>query len=187
MTPIPLGILALAGITGGAGAFDLLETTTLSTSASSVTFSGLGAYSDYKHLQVRWVARTNRSDTTDSLIITFNSDTATNYAWHRLIGSGSSVSSSAFTARNQIQLGILPGNNATADTYAAGVTDILDFNSADKNATVRTLSGIASSDLFVQLSSGLWIDTAAVTSMELSPSNGTELFAGTRMSIYGVK
>jgi hypothetical protein len=33
-------------------AFDLLETTTLTTSASSVTFSGLGAYSDYKHLQI---------------------------------------------------------------------------------------------------------------------------------------
>ena len=37
------------------GAYDLLETTTLTSSASSVTFSGLGSYTDYKHLQIRMV------------------------------------------------------------------------------------------------------------------------------------
>ena len=51
------------------GSFDLLETTTLSTSASSVTFSGLGAYSDYKHLQIRSVARDRSTDNSSKRLV----------------------------------------------------------------------------------------------------------------------
>mgnify|MGYP003645637262 FL=1 len=57
MTPLPLGILALAGVTGGGAAYELLETTTLNSGASSITFSGLSAYSDFKHLQIRGTQR----------------------------------------------------------------------------------------------------------------------------------
>ena len=42
--------------------FDLIQTYTLSSNQASVTFSNLGDYSStYKHLQLRMVAKSNRS------------------------------------------------------------------------------------------------------------------------------
>ena len=82
MTPLPLGILALAGVTGGGPAYELLESTTLSSGASSVTFSGLSAYAtDYKHLQIRAVTQINKTtDTIENVFVRLNGDTGANYA-----------------------------------------------------------------------------------------------------------
>ena len=67
--PIPLGILAVAGAgAGGGNSFDLLETTVLSSAASTVSFTGLSGYTQYKHLQFRYVARTGTTTSTTSNI-----------------------------------------------------------------------------------------------------------------------
>jgi hypothetical protein len=186
MTPIPLGILALAGITGGGGAFDLLETTTLTSSASSVTFTGLGAYSDYKHLQIRMIARNGTS--TSSPNITLNGDTGANYARHNIFGSGGSVTSTSATSSSNMDLVAFASNsNSGANEFGAGIIDILDFSSTAKNTTIRGLGGREQGDTsdFIALVSGAYFNTDAITSLSMN-SPGT-FTAGTRMSLYGVK
>jgi hypothetical protein len=168
------------------GSFDLLETTTLTSSASSVTFSGLGAYSDYKHLQIRAVTRNDGAFTGGSIVATINGNTSATYSDHRLRGDGTSVTSAGFTSQTNAVLGDSAGGNNGANQFAAHVIDILDFSSNSKNSTFRSLTGLAAdSRTIISLSSGLFINTNAVTSIELADSGN--LVAGSRFSLYGVK
>jgi hypothetical protein len=172
------------------GSFDLLETTTLSTSASSVTFSGLGAYSDYKHLQIRLVGRgTNASTASELVSLRLNGDTGTNYANHRLYTDGSTVSSASGTAVNKMWVGNLPRNSG--DIFGSAVIDILDFASSQKLTTTRTMSGaVVATGGSIKLTyvSGLWTNTAPVTSVEISLGYDSPTFsAGSRFSLIGIK
>ena len=181
-----MGLLG-ASEAAAAGAFDLLETTTLTSSASSVTFSGLDAYSDYKHLQIRAVARSNNASPLEVTKIRFNGDSGSNYARHGLGGDGSSVTSYGVATQTWTDIGRITGDTATANSFGAFVLDILDFSSASKNTTTRSLTGQTSSFSQVYLQSGGWFNTAAVTSLEILPNNGTALLTGSRFSLYGIK
>mgnify|MGYP006151635217 FL=1 len=178
------------------GSFDLLETTTLSTSASSVTFSGLGAYSDYKHLQIRYTARgvdSTSTVTNNGFNFYINADTGSSYTYHRLKGSGSAVS--AFGSSSPFTSGIagrLLSSGATAGAFSSGVVDILDFNSVSKFKTIRTLSGhvdpAVSSANVITLDSVAWLNTDAITSLLFNAQTGSaDLAAFSRLSLYGVK
>jgi hypothetical protein len=183
-----LGILNSQAAGGGGGpAFDLLETTTLTTSASSVTFSGLGAYSDYKHLQVRMISKTTHSNT--RLQLRFNSDTGSNYSNHYLRGSGGNVTSYGESSNNAIRIYVAAHSGSPASSFAAYLIDILDFSSAYKNTTTRTLDGVADGSglqNMVQMESGLHQSTSAVTSATLEYAAGN-FIAGSRFSLIGIK
>ena len=189
MTPIPLGILDFP--TGAAGAYDLLETQVLTSSAASVTFTGLGSYTAYKHLQIRAVARSNRPAAASSLVLfRLNSDTGSNYAWHELIGSGSSVSSSAGTSTTSMAyLWRIAGPTADADAYGAMVGDLLDFSDTNKYSTFRLLQGSihGASQVEIGLGSGLWMNTAAVTSIDIIEGFSSTFTIGSRFSLYGIR
>jgi hypothetical protein len=187
--PIPLGVLAVAGAGGGAAAnsFDLLETTLISTNTASVTFSSLGSYSAYKHLQIRMTVRGNRNSTIGDIRARFNADSGSNYAFHRLLADPPSVISQANTSQTFIRFGTFVGNNGTANVFSASVVDILDFGSSSKNTTIRSLDGFKDSSSFpIGLYSGFWNNTNAVTSIELYPESDS-FVSGTRMSLYGIK
>ena len=189
--PIPLGILAVAGAgaAGGASSFDLLETTLISTNTASVTFSNLNTYSDYKHLQIRSTVRGGLAVSgRGEYRLRFNSDSTGPYAEHELFGSGSSVGSNGdgTVGAGFRRLGIV-GSTSTANSYVAQVIDILDFSNSSKNTTVRIFNGLNVADVSrVQLASGLWVNTAAVTSITLD-SDGWNFASGSRFSLYGVK
>jgi len=193
MSLILLGILnSQAAAAGGAAAYDLLETQVLGTAASSVTFTGLDTLAaGYQHLQIRAVARSNRAAAASSLVgFRFNSDTGSNYSWHELIGSGSSVSSDAGTsATSMAYLWRIAGPTADADAYGAMVGDLLDFSDTNKYSTFRLLQGSmhGASQVEIGLGSGLWMNTAAVTSIDIIEGFGSTFTTGSRFSIYGVK
>ena len=180
-----LGILNAQAAGGGGGAFDLLETTTLTTSASSVTFSGLGAYSDYKHLQIRMVVK-NTGASENNLGFQLNSDTATNYASHRLYGNGTSVISNGAATQDKMLYLTMPDSTDAANIFGSAIVDVLDFSSTSKNTTFRWLWGMNGADTHVGLGSGLWNSTSAVTSISTFPFSST-FVAGSRFSLYGVK
>jgi hypothetical protein len=185
-----LGILNAQVSGGGAGAFDLLETTTLASSASSVTFSGLDAYSDYKHLQIRAVERFDGAFSTTSTELIFNGDTSNSYSQHKLEGDGSSVSSDNKTNQDNIDLETTPRANADSGIFSSRVIDILDFSSTNKNTTVRCLAGLVAPNISrtrVYLISGAYYSTDAITSLTFQPALSANYIAGTRFSLYGVK
>jgi len=190
MTLSALGIFSAAGAGGGAFAsdYELIESYILGSNQASVNFTGLGTYSStYKHLQVRMVTRTVRTEINDSVISRFNADTGSSYAWHRLIGNGSSVSSSSGTSQSYILNDATAGNTFTTNGFFPAVIDILDPYSTTKNTTTRTLIGGAGSYNAIQLNSGVWLNTASVTSFQLLPLNSANFLTGSRFSLYGIK
>jgi hypothetical protein len=184
---IPLGILAGSGA-GFESDYELISTTVLGTAASSVTFSSLGDYSStYKHLQIRGVARTDRNDTLDNVLLRFNGDaTALAYSLHNLLGNGSSVSSGGAAGQDRILVSYVPALTSTANTYAGFVTDIVDPYSTTKNTTVRSLGGQNDNNFrLIGLYSGAYYNTSAVSSITLTAT--TNYVAGSRFSLYGMK
>jgi hypothetical protein len=182
---IPLGILSSAGSSQVVGAYELIQTEILGSTTASVTFAGLDAYAGiYKHLQIRYAARSTRASTSDNLGLIFNAS-ETGYAYHGLKGNGSSVSSFAATSRTSIQINSISAASNTANDFAAGVVDILDVYSTSKNTTVRALTGATSANE-VNLFSGFWNNTSALTEINLNPANG-DIVTGSRFSLYGIR
>jgi hypothetical protein len=175
----------LAGYSGNA--FHHLETVRLSSNAATVEFTNLARYSDFQHLQLRYAVRSTRAQVNSGLFMRFNGDTANNYVVHQLIGTGSSVSSTASTARSTTLALPIPAANATASAFGAGVVDLLDPFETTKNTTIRGLGGIASSFNELQLASGLWLNTAALTSITLVAILSDQWVSGSRLSLYGLK
>jgi hypothetical protein len=189
---IPFGILSAAGVSGVIpGDYELISTTILGGTAASITFSNLGDYSStYKHLQVRYTGRSNQAQTYAGLRLTFNGDTAANYGSHILYGNGSNVFSAAYSSTSNILLDQheITGASVTASIFGSGIYDILDAYSTTKNKTVRFFGGrgaIPQDDKKIDLGSGLWRNTASITSITFTP-NG-DLIAGSRFSLYGIR
>jgi hypothetical protein len=187
---IPFGVLSAAGAgVGVAGDYELIASEILGSAQSSVTFGSLGDYSStYKHLQIRYVARTSRASVFDSGRLRLNGDTGSNFDDHGLFGNGSSVASYAqLNASTGINFGQTPGANAAANIQGPGVIDILDAFSTSKNKVVRELSGVNSSTTVVSLISGSWRNTNSITTIALSPNVGPNWVAGSRFSLYGIR
>lgn len=181
---IPLGILAASG-GGAAGAYELISTTVLGAATSSVTFSSI--VSTYKHLQIRTTYR--RADAGTMLaMLTFNGDTGSNYSWHRLYGQGAAVYSDSSTSTTQILTHSGPSSSDTAGIFMPSVYDVLDYASTTKNKTVRAVTGaeMSSTADVIGLTSGLWVNTSAVTSLTLASLVGN-FATGSRFSLYGIK
>ena len=184
MSLILLGILnSQAAAAGGAGAYDLLETQVLTSDASSVTFTGLGSYTDYKHLQIRGVSQSSDLSSDSDLWLQFNGIT-TGYRFHELSGDGSSVSSYSST----FPVVGLNQRNYVNDAFSVHVIDVLDFASSSKNTTVRSFSGSEFQPFGKKI--GLYSMFRnylnAITSLTIT-TGSYQLRAGSRFSLYGIK
>lgn len=168
--------------------FDLLESQVLTSSSASVTFTGLDSYTDYKHLQVRAVCRNN---TTSSgwVVMRANADSGANYVHGYLYADGVSVANYGNTGMTVLRVGHVIPSDGIANNFAPFVLDIFDFSNTNKYMTIRSLEGLhdgTGASNVLTLSSGAWLNTAAVTSLTFTPPAG-DFETGTRISIYGVK
>ena len=178
-----LGIIASA-ISGNlfapSGAYDSIATTTLSTATASITFSSIPQ--TYTHLQIRFFGNAGSNDT----FFRLNGDTGSNYVRHYLYGSGSSAAAGASLSQTSGSLGYIA---VTADTniFGTAVFDLLDYTNTNKNKTTRSLSGYDNNGGgLIVLYSGLWLNTAAVTSITVLPNTGN-FNQYTQAALYGIK
>lgn len=171
-----------------------LATVSLTTTASSVVFSGIP--SNYTHLQIRALAQTNRGTYgVDSLHMTFNGDAGSNYTVHWLYGDGSSASSGSLSnPTTYLRAGDGLIGTSTGGTFGAAVIDVLDYTSSSKNKTMRTLSGVDVNGTVggiggrAGLGSGVWLNSsAAISSINLFPQAGTLWTANSHFALYGIK
>lgn len=156
------------------------------TSLPLITFDNLAQWSGvYKHLQLVYIGR--GTTTQGAPVLRFNADTNyLNYANHILQGNGSSVTSASLqsTFRQGMQISSIAPSGDPANAFGGGVVDILDPFETTKNTTIRSLGGTSS---IVQFFSGVWLNTAAVSSITLSFFGESGGYAtGSRFSLYGV-
>ena len=174
-----------AGAGGGGGAYESIATATGTGSSGTITFSSIP--STYVSLQIRFIANDSGNN---NIGIRFNGDSATNYANHRLEGDGATVTASANTSVNNARhIGQALGTGL-ANTFGVGIIDIHDYQSSTKNTTVRSFNGWDTNNSadggVVRLSSGLWLNTAAVTSVSLIDLGGS-FTTSSIFSLYGIK
>jgi hypothetical protein len=166
------------------GDYESISTVTVgSGGSSSISFSSIP--STYRHLQIRYIGRRNNAFNTLSAGIRFNGDSGTNYTRHELYGDGSSASGSSATGLDASNTSVVTGTS-TANTFGAGVIDILDYADTNKYKTFRQLTGADVNGAgFLNLASGLWLNTNAVTSISI---NSPESFTSSSViSLYGIK
>jgi len=165
-----------------------IATTLLASSATNVTFSSIPQ--GYKNLQIRIIARGDTSGYNDtSVLMQLNGDTGSNYSFHGLGGDGS-ASTYAFGSATQTNanIGGVSAAAGLASSFGVLVTDILDYSNVYKFKTVRSLGGAdRNGNGTVYLHSGLWQNTAAITSIKIYPGNSTNWVANSRFSLYGIK
>ncbi len=185
--PIPLGVLAVAGAGAAAGgaAYELIESSVLTSAQASVTFSSVP--SSYKHLQIRAVVRSTGTGN-PRVLVRYNSDSGSNYAYHNLYGDSSTVWSEYNTANTGWAFYFVPNSSQTSGVFGAAIYDILDYSNTTKNTTTRVLGGSPLSGVIydVGIHSFLWMNTAAVSTILLS-GDGQDFAIGSRFSLYGIK
>jgi hypothetical protein len=177
-----LGILDSGGAAAGAaGSYESIATVIVgSGGAANVEFTSIP--STYTHLQIRGMQLTTGG--VYNLQLQVNADTGSNYATHRLGGYGTGVFADATTSTNGIKLGLI---GTASSIFGGTVVDILDYANTNKYKTVRSLNGFdENGGGFILLTSGLWQNTNAITSLKLYPSSSTFL-QYTQFALYGIK
>lgn len=187
MSPI-LGIIASSKAVSNS--YESIATVTVgSGGSSSITFSSIP--STYQHLQIRAIGRTNRSANGDYSLIAFNSDTSSsNYTTHYLSGNGSTVDAGAYVnSFGGALVNRWGAANDTSNTFGALVLDILDYANTNKYKTVRSLGGLETntSNSQINLQSALWLNTAAISNITITPGAGTSFNQYSSFALYGIK
>jgi hypothetical protein len=181
---IPFGVLSAAGAGGEPliPDYELIATANGTGSSGTITFSSIPT--DYKHLQIRYTSKNTGSS--EDLYLRFNGITTTSYATHQLQGRSTTIESSANTGLTFIFLERAAATSTLANSFGAGVIDILDYTSTSKNTTLRALFGKNDNNNNVQLRSGLFINTAAINSISILTSANNHTTTS-RFSLYGLK
>lgn len=167
--------------------YESIATTTLSSSAATITFSSIP--STYTHLQVRGIARDTSAGTTEiDIIMRYNGDSGTNYAFHYLYGNGSATGATGLGTRSDPRAGLAVNNGALANTFGVVVADILDYKNTNKYKTTRVLAGTDRNGAgTVVVESNLWNNTAAITQIDLTVSGGSSFATYSSFALYGIK
>ncbi len=161
----------IASVTVGAGG------------AATMDFTSIPA--TYTDLVIKLSGRSARAgQQADNLFITFNA-TTTGYTTRNIMGNGSSASSASYSIRYASNA--VDAAGSTASTFSSHEIYIPNYTSANyKSFSADSVSEnnatAAQSDLYT----GLWSNTAAITSISLLPEVSTWVQYSTA-TLYGIK
>jgi len=185
-----LGTLS-SGVTATAGSYESIASATGTGSSEFITFTSIP--STYASLQLRIISRCTNTLATSarSIILTFNSDTGTQYTRHLLSGSGSAVSADGYASGSLSGMridDISYSQTSATDIMGVAIIDIHDYASTTKNKTVRAFGGVDnnSTNGRITLQSGLWLSTSAINSIRLE-LNVPNFSTTSTISLYGIK
>jgi hypothetical protein len=168
--------------------FDSIATITVGAGGSGGSVSFNSIPSIYKHLQIRALVRSTTGASPENLAyMQFNGDTGTNYSYHFMLGTGSATAATGGANTNLLPLIDSTNSGTIAYDFAPTVADILDYSSTSKYKTARSLTGTdanGSGNIF--LCSGLWMNTAAITSITVIPEK-TAFAQYSSFALYGIK
>ena len=117
------------------------------------------------------------------LILEYNSSSS-NLTYIRLLGDGSAASS--YTASIG-QISVVQGGNATANTFSNQEIYIPNYTSANyKSASADSVNETNATTEYMSLNAHLWSNTAAITSLKLTPNAGSLVQYSTAY-LYGIK
>ena len=187
--PIP-GIVA-SGISGhltAPSSFYSIATVTAAGGETSLSFTSIPG--TYKSLQIRGIYRNGAAVAGGAeLDMRFNSDSTSGHYWYHYLYGNGTAAGAAGGSYSAVALPYFGSSNSnTAGIFGVGIIDIIDYASTAKYKTVRSMQGVdansTSTSYQIDLSSGMWNSTSAITTITLIPS--TSFVAGNTFALYGI-
>lgn len=180
--PVKIAGVWKTGILSGP-AYESIATVTLGSNATSVTLSSIPT--GYKDIQIRYSAKNTGAGITDAYL-TINGDGGGNYNKHWIFtfdGQG------PYNSTNETALSLGYTYGSDANVYVSGKIDIPDYASTSKLKTLRYFNGNektsgANGTSTIVWGSGLWRNTAAITSVTITSAT---MVAGSTFELYGIK
>ena len=159
----------------------LIQTKTLGAAAASIEFTSIP--SDYTDLVFFISSRASTSGTSvEPCLVTFNSNT-TSYTARTVNGSGSASSTASLTSRLVFNA---PRAGTTADTFGNVSVYIANYNgSTNKAYSTDSVTEHNAAEAHQTIISGLWSNTAAITSVLFAPT-ANNFTTGSTISLYGI-
>jgi hypothetical protein len=155
--------------------YEKIDSTTLTSTSSSVTFSSIpGTYTDLVLIQ-------NSIATSEfNIWVRFNSDTGNNYSYTYFVGDGAG---SGETGRSSNYSYMDAGGTNTSPATTA----IFYINSYSNTTTFKNLfSRVGSTSKVLGMYIGMWRSTSAITSVTTLASTST-FASGSTFTLYGIK
>lgn len=158
--------------------YENIATTTLTSAASTITFSSIsGSYTDLRLVFVG-VATSISTD----IWLRFNSDTGTNYSNTFLYGDGTSALSDRTTGSSRINQGLID-LSTTIPCFSA--IDIFSYAGSTNKTVLWSQSNDKNGSGAAEATVGLWRNTAAITTVTIQTSTST-FASGTTATLYGI-
>lgn len=156
---------------------------------SLVTFSSLPQ--TFAHLHLRVSAQCSYADAggPGQIFMNFNSDTGANYTRHELLGNGSAAVSAGYAtgSYNYVSIQRFLYTSSSPNTFGASLVDIFDYTKTTKFKTTRNVGGFDNNGSGeVALASSLWINTSAISRIDLTPISGNTFKQNSRFDLYGL-
>lgn len=169
-----------------AGILIPISSTTLGSSAASVTFSSIPQ--TYTDLIVRCSTRSVAGTPYEMMAIQLNGSAAANYSETFMWGTGSIAVSTRDTAQTYSYPAVTSCGADTANTF--GTTEIIIPNytsAAYKLLSIHSAQETNNATARLGPVAGLWSQTTAVSSIVLTVLVGTSFAAGSTFHLYGIK
>jgi hypothetical protein len=186
-----LGIYASANYPRSKAAYESIATVNVGSPQAAIEFTSIPG--TYKHLQIRAIAKnvTTGAADYDVMRIQYNTDTATNYAWHYLKGEGVGSGGAAAGSTVAFMYGgsIMRSGTGQTSAFSTSIIDILDYANTSKYKTQRWLNGTEFNANYpwLGLGSGVWQSTSAVTSIKIYIDTAVNFAQYSSFALYGIK
>jgi hypothetical protein len=156
--------------------YEPIATQTLSSAQATVTFSSIaGTYTD-----LILVVSGKLSSSSETGMLRFNSDSGTNYSFTYLQGNGTS----ALSGRAASTSFAIAGYFISSD-FTPSITHIMNYSNATTYKT--TLDRRGPSSVITGADVSLWRNTAAITTVSITPENSATWATGSTFTLYGIK
>lgn len=168
-----------------AATYEPIATTTVSgSSTTAITFNSFSGYTDLI------LVVNDQVSSASGIKVRFNSDTGSNYSMSTLQGYGSTASSYRTTNAASIYNNLVYGDSTTASAFTPQIMQIQNYSNSNTYKTMlwrygSTTQAGGNGDLAAIV--GLWRNTSAITSIEVSVWNAVNFVAGTTATLYGIK
>ncbi len=170
-----------------ANTYTLINSTSLSSSAASVTFSAIPATFDDLVLSIS--SRDSSDSAISEIIMRINGETGypTIYSNTYLQGDGSSASSSRFSNSYTRQILNEPGTGYTASTFNSVEIYIPKYTNSSQNKpmSIYSVTETNATSAYMNVNAMLRSSTAAISSISLSSYNN--FVSGSTFWLYGIK
>jgi hypothetical protein len=166
--------------------YQLISSNTLSSNASSVTFSSIP--NTFTDLVLRWSGRDNSGSANYDIQCEFNGSGGTAYSTIQIYGLGDAAISNAYTSSAYGRVAYSESSDSTSNVFSSDEIYIPSYagslNKAFSSVGV-TENNSPNQRILTSAMASLWRNTSAITSIKLS--NGGTFVSGSSFYLYGIK